>query len=66
MYENSDKFQYEVDACFCDGDNCNKNCDCADECNYVAGGGGGAAQIGSRVFAAAVGPWLALRKVMMA
>ena len=57
--------QYEVDACFCDGDECNKNCDCADECNYVAGGNG-AGQVGPRVLAAALGPWIAISRMMKA
>ena len=53
-----------MDACFCDGDECNNKCDCADECNYIANGEGGASQIGPRVLAAAVAPWLALRRIM--
>ena len=56
--------QYEVDGCYCDGDECNKNCDCADECNYVAGNGAG--QIGPRVLAAALGPCIAISRMMTA
>ena len=57
------QLQFEADTCFCDGDLCNKGCDCADECNYIAGNGGAAAA--SKGLALAIGPLVVMKRAMM-